>query len=104
MLDGTSLDEEICVGADRVEQILQTKIVSFAWPWGKLRNTSRAAQEVVERRFSAAFSTHAGVTGPETVDRYFLRRDTVDSDLSARELRGLLAGALDAVRTRSATA
>lgn len=93
-------DAEVKDSADLIERELGVNVSTFAWPWGRREQTCEAAFKAVRERFVAAFSTEAGASDCYPSDAHFIRRDVVDSNMSAHELRGLIGGGLDRVRSK----
>jgi peptidoglycan/xylan/chitin deacetylase (PgdA/CDA1 family) len=77
-----------------LEDMLQTKIEAFAFPFGTERVVSPFAYRAVRQNYDVCF---AGVGGPNTAetDRYSLHRDCVHPHFSRRHVSNISAGSFD---------
>jgi peptidoglycan/xylan/chitin deacetylase (PgdA/CDA1 family) len=87
---------EITGSKAMLEECLQRQVRTFAFPFGRPRNISLEARQIVEQSgYRAAFTTCRGVISTDVESPFLLPRDVVESWWGPAEVRGCLTGVLD---------
>ncbi len=79
IVDISKLESEIINSADKLENMLGTKITAIAWPFGSLDSISAQSLRVIQRRYKFCFS---GIRGSNTFkqNRLSIYRECIDID------------------------
>ncbi len=77
--DHATLEYEIISSANKLEQMLNTKISALAWPFGSLDSISTEALKVIKQRYQWCFSGIRGTNVPKQSD-FIIFRECIDID------------------------
>lgn len=88
------LEEEIYGNLDKMQSALDTKIISFAYPFGDINSISPEALSIIQKHYDFIFS---GIRGNNTLQslKKVYWRDAIDDNSSLDLFEGLLRGFSD---------
>jgi peptidoglycan/xylan/chitin deacetylase (PgdA/CDA1 family) len=92
----TALADEILKSTQIIERKLNINITHFAYPFGSLKSFNQAALNIAKTKFKFV---HSGFRGRNKSDEFDLLvlRDSISSDISAKEMSFYLDGWVDAL-------
>lgn len=91
--------DEIVASANELEALINTKITSFAYPFGSVEAINKDSYEIVKNRFEFGFSNVRGMIN-ESPSKYFIYRQNIVPQTPFWMVKAIIEGKIDLIHNK----